>query len=266
MEEALPDQGRLQGWPVRTIVLAQALIAREIKGQYRRSWLGPVWTLLSPIIYTAVFVFFRSLFNIPTGETPPVLFFFSAISVWIMVAGIVNGVYPAFSGNISIMKKMAVPRSVFLIAATGTPLINFSVSMAATIGLLAYYKVAISWTVLLAPAIVLLAVLLAIGLGMLIVAISLYRTDVLHALPAMLQIWMLLTPIFYPLDIVPQNAQWIIAMNPLVGIVEGYRMIVVLGVLPPGGMMMQSLAITCVVWAIAFPFFRRNSRYVADVL
>jgi len=126
-------------------------------------------------------------------------------------------------GSSNLITKVYFPRLIIPSAAVGSGLVDFAIAFGLLIGLLVYYDFAITWNFLMLPALVLVTTLLALGVGMWMAALNVRFRDVRYALPFLIQVWFFTTPIIYPSSIMPKDQRWLIVLNPLTGIIEGYR-------------------------------------------
>lgn len=266
-----PDPGRYRHhdprrhWR-RVVDLVAALVVREFKGQYRRSLLGPAWALLQPLAYMAIFLFLRGVLEIPSDGAPYALFAFSALVPWTFFANAVTRCAPSVVANAGILKKVAVPREVFPVAALLATAIELGVSSLLLVGLMAWFGMGWSWHLLWLPGLALLAGLLALGIGLAVAAVGTFKRDLIFAIPFLMQFWLLATPVIYPLGQVPQGWQGLYLLNPMVGVVEGFRTVVIKGVHPDPLLLGYAVVGTLLVWAVGWPLFRAVSQYFADVL
>jgi lipopolysaccharide transport system permease protein len=242
------------------------LVIRQLKGRYRRSLLGPVWAILQPLTYLAVFSLLGRLLNISSDGIPYGLFVYSALVQWTFLSNAVTRCGPSVSSNAAIVKKIALPREVFPVTAVVVSLFDFFFASLVLAGLMLWYRVPVGWSLLWLPLLVLLAALLATGVGLGVAALGAYKTDTIYALPFLLQVWLLATPVLYPLASVPEHWQWLYRLNPMVGIVEGFRSALVKGLMPDPSALAWSVVGIGVVWAVTWPVFRSVSQYFADVL
>lgn len=250
----------------RFLNLLRALVVRDFKGQYRRSILGPSWAIIQPVAYMAIFLFLRGLFDIPSEGIPYVIFTYSALVPWAFFANAVTRSVPSVYSNAALVKKMAIPREIFPIAAIVLSLVDLFISSLLLVAMMVWFGVPIGLSLLWVPILVLLTILLALGLGLALAALGTYRRDVIFAVPFLMQFWLLATPIMYPLSAVPQAWQFLYSLNPMVGIIEGFRGAIVLGAAPDLGLLALSMFGIIAVWLVAWPLFRYMSRYFADVL
>jgi lipopolysaccharide transport system permease protein len=248
------------------INLLGALVIREIKGQYRRSFLGPAWALLQPLFYMVIFTFIRGVLNITSEGIPYVLFTYSALVPWTFFSNAVTRCGPSVIQNAGIVKKVNLPRLVFPTAAVSTSLFDLLMSGIILIGMMFWFHVPISWTILWLPVLIVLIALLALGIGMLIAAVGTYKRDIVFATPFLMQFWLLATPIMYPLSSVAERWRQLYLANPMVGLIESFRGVLIKGSAPDLNLLAMSIVGIGVIWIISWPFFRVMSQYFADVL
>lgn len=246
------------------IGLIWAISAREIKGRYRRSALGIVWAMLPPVFYAGMFTIIQGILHIATDDVPYVLFAYVGLVPWAFFVNAVNRCGSSIGANSGILKKVAIPREVFPVSATLTALVDFCVSGALLVGLLVWFRIPVDAEMAWLLPLIVLATLFALGVGLVVGALGMFIQDVLFGLPLLMQLWLLATPIMYPLSQVP--AQWmpLYILNPMVGIIEGFRQVVIRQQAPDLQLLGVSVGATVVVWAIGWPLFRTLSQHFAD--
>lgn len=256
----------VQQSPWQLLDLTLALVVREFKGQYRRSLLGPAWAVLQPLAYLAIFLLLRGILEIPSDGLPYPLFALSALAPWIFFANAVTRCAPSVVANAGILKKVAAPKEVFPLAAMLAAFFDFLVAVGLLAVALLWFGAPLSWQLWWLPFLVLLTACLALGVGMAVAALGTFKRDIIFAMPFLMQFWLLATPVMYPLGAVPEGWRTLYFLNPMVGIVEGVRMVVVQGVAPDPGLVGLSCLGVALVWCVAWPLFRTVSQYFADVL
>lgn len=246
--------------------LALALLRREIKGQYRRSSLGLLWILLQPMFYLAIFIGVRQVLGVSSEGAPYVLLALTGIIPWIFFSNCVNRVTPSISSNAAILKKSDIPREIFpIIGILGTmvELLFTGMILALVMG---WYQVSVGWPLLWLPVLILLTAAIALALGLGLAAIGTFHNDLLFAIPYVMQMWMLASPVFYPLSQVPEKWHWLYGINPMVGVIEGFRDVLIRNEHPDLTLLAMSAGFGLVVMAISLPLYRRMSNYFADIL
>jgi lipopolysaccharide transport system permease protein len=250
----------------RFLTLLWALVSRDVRGRYRRSILGPAWAIIQPLFLMVVFTFIRGIVNIPSEGVPYVIFSYSALVPWTFFSSAVSNCGPSIMGNAGILKKMAVPREVFPLAAVLTAAFDLLMSGLVLAGMMLWFRVPVGWLLLWVPVLVLMTGTLALGVGMFLAAFGTFKRDFLMAGGFLMQLWLYVSPIIYPVSSVPERWRGLYVVNPIVGILEGFRAVLIKGAAPDLGLLAWSLLGIVVAWAVAWPLFRYMSQYFADVL
>ena len=257
------------GWraePARVVHLVEALIIRDVKGRYRRSLLGPAWAVIQPLAYMVMFGLVGHILNIASEGVPYLIFTYSALVPWTFFSNAIARCGPTFYFKAAIVRRIALPREAFPIAEVIGSLVDFLVAALILAVLMLWFRTPVGWPLLWCPALLLLTMLLATGVGFIVSALGTYQFDTVFALPFLMQLWMLATPVMYAFRSVPEPWQGWYRLNPMVGIIEGFRAVLVLKRMPDLSLLGCSVAGILVVWIIAWPLFRFTSQYFADVL
>ena len=203
---------------------------RDIKIRYKQTLLGIAWVVMQPLLMTLIFsVFLGILARVPTGGLPYPLLIFTGLLPWnLFSSGVLTATY-SLVGNSNLITKVYFPRVLVPAASIAARLVDFAISFAILAGLIAYYHVArnfnarLSWNLAAIPFLIGLTTLLSFGLGMLVSALNVKYRDVGVAMPVVIQLWMFVSPVLYPSGIVPGNWQRLYALNPMVGVLDGFR-------------------------------------------
>lgn len=202
---------------------------RDVKVRYKQTAIGILWAVLQPVLTTAIFtVIFSTIARFESPNVPYPLFALSGFMVWLFVFNSITFASNSLVGNSNLVTKIYFPRLIVPISATFGGLFDLIFSFAVLIGLMIYYlirhnAVALSWQMLGAPVFIFLAIILAVSLGTLFSALNVRFRDVKFALPFALQVWMFASPIFYPPEILSEKVRFVLAFNPLTGILQGFR-------------------------------------------
>lgn len=197
---------------------------RDVKIRYKQTAIGVLWAILQPVLTTAIFtVLFSNFAHFQTGEIPYPLFALSGLMIWLFVFNSITMASNSFVSNVNLVTKIYFPRLIVPLAATLAGLSDLVFSFALLIILMIYYGVNLSWQIALAPVFLVLAILQTVAFGTLFSALNVRFRDVKFALPFALQVWMLTSPVFYPSNILSEKWRLIFAINPLTGILEGFR-------------------------------------------
>jgi lipopolysaccharide transport system permease protein len=209
-------------WQYRDLLYI--LAARDVKVRYKQTVLGVLWAIIQPLSMMIIFtLFFGRLAGIPSDGIPYPLFAYAGLLPWAFFSNALNSSGNSLVGNSSLITKVYFPRMIIPIAAVGSGLIDFVIAFGLLVLLMLYYGIGFSPNILMVPILTLLTALLATGIGMWMSALNVKYRDVRYALPFFIQLWMFATPIIYPSSLIPDEWRWLFRINPLTGIVEGYR-------------------------------------------
>ncbi len=204
--------------------LLYILTERDIKVRYKQTILGALWAIIQPLFTMIIFtIFFGRLAGMPSDGIPYPLFAYAGLLPWTFFSNAVTNSGNSLVGNSNLITKVYFPRMIIPIASVGAGLVDFAIAFGLLVVLMVYYSVGITINILMLPVLILLISVLAIGIGMWMSALNVKYRDIRYALPFAIQIGMFLTPIIYPTSIVPEKWQWLLALNPLTGIIDGFR-------------------------------------------
>jgi lipopolysaccharide transport system permease protein len=239
---------------------------RDVKVRYKQAVLGAAWAIIQPLFTTIIFsIFFGRLTNMPSDGIPYPLFAYAALAPWTFFSDAVNSSGNSLVGSAHLITKVYFPRMIIPAAAVAAGLIDLMIAFGVLIVLMIYYGVSMTWNLLMAPALVVMTALLAVSVGMWTSALNVKYRDIRHALPFAIQLAMFATPIIYPVSVVPERWRWALNLNPLTGIIEGYRAsffgrpfdLIALAI---------SAAITFALLFYAAYYFKRVERTFADIV
>ena len=200
------------------------LTLRDIKIRYKQTVIGIAWAVLQPVLTVAIFtVLFSRFAQFETGNIPYPLLALSGLVLWLFVHNAVSMASTSFVSNTNLVTKVYFPRIILPASAALAGIVDLGITLVILAGFAVYYRTAVGWEILFAPLFLLLTVVLAVSLGTLFSALNVRFRDVKFALPFMLQVWMIASPIFYPASIVPEKWRLVFAINPLTGILDGFR-------------------------------------------
>ena len=209
-------------WAYRELLFL--LTWRDVKVRYKQTLLGIAWAVLQPLATMLIFtLFFGKLAGIPSDGVPYPLFAFAGLLPWTFFSNAVTNSGNSLVGSSALITKVYFPRMIIPGAAVGAGLVDFAVAFGILAGLMVYYDMVVAWSMLMLPLLVALTTCLALGVGMWMSALNVKYRDIRYALPFCIQPWMFLSPIIYPPTIVPEKWRWVLSLNPLTGIIEGYR-------------------------------------------
>jgi lipopolysaccharide transport system permease protein len=239
---------------------------RDIKVRYKQTLMGVAWVVIQPLVMMLLFTLvFNKFARLDSGEIPYPLFAYSGLLLWTFFSVAVTSGTNSLLSNTSLVTKVYFPRSFIPAAAVGAGLVDLGIGSVLLAVLAIYYGVHVTSGIILLPVFVLLAVMLALGCGMLTAALTVKYRDLRHVLPFLLQLWMFASPVVYPLKVVPERWRWLLIFNPMTGILEGFR-----ASLTGAGFDRRAVAISAVVaavlLAVAFYVFRKLEDTFADVI
>jgi lipopolysaccharide transport system permease protein len=197
---------------------------RDVKIRYKQTAIGIAWAVLQPVLTTAIFTIIFSRFaKFETGDTPYPLFALSGLMIWLFVQTSVTLASGSFINNTNLVTKVYFPRLIVPLAAVLACLFDLLFSFIIVVILMAYYGIRPGVQFILVPVFIILSLVMAAALGILFSALNVRFRDVKFALPFLMQVWMIASPIFYPLSLLSDKWRLLFAVNPLTGILEGIR-------------------------------------------
>jgi lipopolysaccharide transport system permease protein len=256
-------------WEYRELLFF--LVWRDIKVRYKQTALGVAWIILQPLLSMVVFsLLFGGLLKVPSGGVPYPIFAYAALLPWNYFAGSLTRSSQSLVGSAHLITKVYFPRLIIPISGVLSGLVDFGVAFVVLIVLMAFYRIVPTAAVLLLPGLLLLAMLTSLGFGLWLAALNVRYRDVQYLVPFLVQIWMYLTPVIYGTTLIPERFRWLLALNPMTGVVEGFRWALLGNRLAdaqsPGSLFAVSIAIALVVLAGGAVFFRSTERTFADVI
>jgi len=256
---ALPDL-----WAYRELLYF--LTWRDIKVRYKQTALGALWAVIQPLATMLLFTLvFNRLAGFDTGNVPYPLFAYTGLLIWTFFANAVINSTNSLVNNTNLITKVYFPRTFIPAAAVGAGLVDLTIGALILVGLVFYYGIAPGWGIVFLPLFVLLSVLLSLAVGMLSSALTVKYRDLRHALPFLIQFWMFASPIIYPLRQVPETWRFLLALNPMTGIVEGFRASLLDGPFDRP-VILVAVVMTLLLLAGSFYLFRRIEETFADLI
>ena len=252
-------------WEYRELVWF--LIWRDIKVRYKQASLGIAWAVIQPVMTMLVFtLIFGRLAQLPSDGLPYPVFTFTALLPWQLFSGALTGSANSVVNSASLVSKVYFPRLVIPIASVMATLVDFSISFGVLLGLMAWYGISLRLAVVVLPLLVMLALTIALAVGLWAAALNVRYRDVRHVMPFVVQFWLLASPVAYSTSLITSPV-WraVYSLNPMVGVIEGFRW-AVLGSTPPSVLVVPSVLVTGVLLATGLFFFRRTEASFADVI
>jgi len=243
------------------------LVVRDIKVRYKQTVLGGLWAVIQPLFMMIVFtLFFGNLAKVPSDGIPYPIFNYTAMVAWTYFTNSVTASGNSLTANIPFISKVYFPRLLAPLSPVLAFLLDFSLAFIILIGMMAYFHIYPTITTLFLPLLVILMMFIASGVGMVMAALNVNYRDIRYTLPFMLQFWMFASPIVYPVSMLPEEYHLIYAINPMVGIIEGFRSALLGTVAFPTQMLLVSTGVSIVLFVTGAFYFKRTERYFADVI
>ncbi|MGH9200296.1 MAG: ABC transporter permease [Vicinamibacterales bacterium] len=243
------------------------LTRREVKARYSQSLFGAGWAIAQPLATMAVFTLvFARLGQIPSGGAPYPLFAYAALVPWFFFSNSVTSGTMSLITYRNIVTKTYFPREIVPLAQVSSRLVDLAAASALFVLLMIYYRVGVGPWGALVPLFFALLVLFTLGVTLATSAGNVFYRDVSPVVQIALQLWLYLTPVAYPLSIVPERFRFFFLLNPLTGVVEGLRAVLVFGREPEWPVVGISAALILTIFLIALVLFKKTDKYFADVI
>jgi lipopolysaccharide transport system permease protein len=240
---------------------------RDIKVRYKQTALGAAWAVIQPFFMMLVFsLFFGRLAGVPSDNIPYPVFVFCALLPWQLFAQALAESSNSLVANERLITKVYFPRLVVPIAAVLGGLVDFAIAFVVLLGMMAYYGIVPGLAVIYLPLFVLLAVMTALGVGLWLSALNVQYRDVRYTLTFLTQFWMFITPVAYPSSIVPEKWRALYGLNPMAGVVEGFRWALLGKTEAPGPLLAVSVVAVVVILVGGLFYFRRMEETFADIV
>ena len=243
------------------------LIWRDVKVRYKQTALGVGWAIIQPVFTMIVFsVFFGRLAKIPSDGIPYPIFSFAALVPWTFFAQGMGQASNSLVGSANLIKKVYFPRLAVPIASVTSGIIDFSIAFILLLGMMLYYGILPTLNVIWLPCLLLLTLVTSLGVSLWLSALNVQFRDVRHVLPFLTQLWFFATPIAYPSSLLSEPWRTLYSLNPMVGVVEGFRW-ALLGTETAPGLMLIVSSLTALALLVGGAFyFRRLEKTFADVI
>jgi lipopolysaccharide transport system permease protein len=265
-DRGLPQIDWRELWEYRELLFI--LVWRDVKVRYKQTLLGAAWAILQPLGAMLVFTFFLGkLARVPSDNLPYPVFAYSGLLIWQFFSRALTEASVSLVVNERVITKVYFPRLLVPSSVVLAGLVDFVIAFVLLLGLMAFYHLGISWSVLFAPLFLLLAMAAALGVSFWLSAFDVKYRDVRYTLPFLTQIWLFATPVVYPSSLVPAWLRPWYGLNPMVGVVEGFRWSLLGSPASPNiGMIGVSVGVVVLVLAGGVIYFRTMERTLADLI
>jgi lipopolysaccharide transport system permease protein len=251
-------------WNYRELLFT--FIWRDVKIRYKQTALGFLWVIIQPLFMMVIFtIFFGGLAKIPSEDIPYPLFVFSAILPWTLFAEGITRSTMSMVNNAAIMTKVYFPRLIMPLSGVISPLVDFLVALSILAIMMAYYGFVPTLNIIFLPLFVIFALLTALGVGLWFSALNVRYRDFQYTIPFVIQLWLFASPVVYPSTLLPDSLRFLYGLNPMVGVIEGFRW-ALLDTSLPSGMTFLSMSVTVILVITGMLYFRRMEQYYADIV
>lgn len=261
----LPDLGEL--WRYRDLLWLFTL--RDIKVRYKQAALGAAWAVIQPVVAMVVLnAFFGKLLGVAErmdAGTPYPVFLFAGLLPWTFFAASVTASTNSLVANAGILRKVYFPRLLVPVAAVGAPLVDYAIGFVVLLGMMLHFGVPLSAALLLLPLLVLSTILAVLGVGLAMASLTVSYRDFRHVVPFLVQVWFFVTPVIYPPTIVPAQYRPLLLLNPMGGVIEGFRS-AVLGQPLDVPAWLVSVAVSGTLVLVGLIYFQHVEKRFADVV
>ena len=244
------------------------LVWRDVKVRYKQTVVGAAWVILQPLMTMVVFtVIFEQFAKMPSDGLPYPLFAYAALLPWNYFARSLNNSISSVAGNAHLITKVYFPRLLLPLSATLSGIIDLGVSFAFLIGMMMWYGIVPNWSALIVvPLFVLLTMITALAVGLWLSVINVRYRDVGQAIPFLTQLWLFVSPVAYPVSVVPEQWRLLYSLNPMTGVIEGFRWALLGKESPPVTPLVLSIVVVVgLLWG-GIIFFKRMEQTFADVV
>lgn len=240
---------------------------RDVKVRYKQTALGAAWAIIQPFFMMVVFsLFFGKLGGIPSDGIPYPVFVYCALLPWQLFAHALSESSNSLVGNQNLITKVYFPRLVVPVSAVLGGLVDFAIAFLILLGMMAYYGIAPTIMIVTLPLFLLLAVVTALGVGLWLSALNVQYRDVRYTIGFLTQFWLFATPVAYPSSLVPEQWRWLYGLNPMAGVVEGFRWALLGKAEGPGALLIVSIVVVLLIFIGGLYYFRRMEDTFADIV
>lgn len=240
---------------------------RDIKVRYKQSMLGGAWAILQPLSLMVIFsLIFTYLVKVPTEGIPYPIFSYTALLPWTFFTTSISFAVPSLVSNMNLVTKVYFPREILPISAIVGSFVDFLVASCVFVGMLVFYHVPLTPTLVLAPMLLIVQILLTAGVVLLAAAANVFYRDIRFVVPLAIQLWMYATPIIYPLALIPERFRPLYMLNPMAGLIEAYRSIALRGAWPNWPNLGIAVSVSVLLFVLGYRYFKQAELQFADVI
>jgi lipopolysaccharide transport system permease protein len=243
------------------------LVWRDVKVRYKQTIIGAAWAILQPLMTMIIFtVIFGNFANIPSDGLPYSIFAYTALMPWNYFSQAISRGGMSLVGEANLIVKVYFPRLIIPIASVVAPLVDFFLSFLVLIVMIVWFGIVPGWHVLCLPVFLLLALMTGLAVVLWLSPLNVRYRDVGHTIPFLTQFWLYASPVAYPVSLVPEKWRLLYSLNPMVGVIEGFRWTLLGTEAPAFGVIAVSAVMVIVLLSGGVVFFKRMERSFADVI
>jgi lipopolysaccharide transport system permease protein len=240
---------------------------RDIKIRYKQTVIGAAWAVLQPLLTMLVYsLFFGRLAHLPSGGLPYPVFYYSGLLPWMYFASSLQSATSSIVENQRVITKVYFPRLALPLSSVLSGLVDFGISFLMSGVIMVYYRIHPSLAMLWIPVFLLLLILTALGVGLWLAALNAIYRDVRYVVPFLVQFWVIASPVPYPSSLVPDKWRWVYGLNPMAGVIEGFRWALTGHGELPGRLLLSSVAVLILLLVTGVAYFQHMEANVADVV
>ncbi|MBI1923540.1 ABC transporter permease [Candidatus Poribacteria bacterium] len=252
-------------WRYREL-LAQWML-RDIKIRYKQTIFGAAWAVIQPFVLMVIFTFvFGKFARVSSDGLPYPIFSYVALVPWTLFSNSLHSGATALITNSDLVTKIYFPKEILVFASSLALLLDFGVASIIFVGLAFYFHIGFSWTVVWVPVLLMIQILLAWGIALILATLNVFYRDVKYALSLVIQVWMYITPIIYPLSQVPEKIRPFYMLNPIAVIINGYRQVVLHTQAPDATQLWVVMVVTVILFFVTYLNFKRLELQFADLI
>ncbi len=243
------------------------LVWRDVKVRYKQTFIGASWAIFQPAMTMAIFtVVFGNFAKIPSDGLPYAVFAYTALLPWTYFSTALSRSGTGLVSNANLITKVYFPRLIIPLASVIAPAVDFLFAFLLLLGLMAWFGIVPTWGILVLPLFFLLAMITALAIGLWLAPLNARYRDVGHTIPFVTQFWMFASPVVYPVSLIPESWRLLYSLNPMVGVIEGFRWALLGKGDTDFSPMLVSVAVVLVLLVGGLVFFKRMERTLADVI
>jgi len=240
---------------------------RDLKIRYKQTILGGLWAVIQPFFTMVIFtIFFGQFAKIPSEGVPYPVFSYSALVPWSFFSGALGSSGNSLLGNSSLLTKVYFPRFAIPASAALSGTLDFFIASSILFGIMIFYNIPLSWNLLFWPVLVIPLILLALGLGMIFSSLNVKYRDIKYVIPFMIQMLLFVTPIIYPISMLPEKYRVVVALNPLTGIIEAFRSTVIPDKQIDFWSLLFSITVSLFLFLFGLYYFRKTEKEFSDIV